>query len=413
MSSRIHEDWIKAYQTYASYGEAPPKMHFWTAVSSIAGALRRKVWIEQKYFRWYPNFYVIFVAPPGVVAKTTTADVGMDLLRRVPGIKFGPSVVTWQSLVKSFAECQEMFEMDNPVTGEREHHTMAAMTISSGEFGNLLNPQDKEMVDMLVNLWDGKGFRKETKHSGSDEVVNPWINLIACTTPAWIAGNFPEYMIGGGFTSRCVFVYTEKKYKLVAYPGLCIPEGMEAVQAGLVQDLEQIAALRGEYKLSNKAVEWGQAWYAEHNNKRQPHLDDDRYGGYVARKQTHIHKLAIVLAAAVGDRMLITEETLMTAAQMVTDLELEMTKVFTKIGMGETALGAARLEEYVRKRGRVPYDEAYRYIHAQFPNSREFEDMLMGLVKTKKISLEQGGTGYTLIFNYAKGEIKPDGTVQE
>jgi hypothetical protein len=76
------------------------------------------------------------------------------------------------------------------------------------------------MVDLLVSLWDGKqgAFEKKTKGSGSDSVENPWINLIACTTPAWIAGNFPEYMIGGGFTSRCIFVYAEKKAKLVAYP---------------------------------------------------------------------------------------------------------------------------------------------------------------------------------------------------
>jgi hypothetical protein len=61
---RIHNDWIKAYQEYASHSEAPPRMHFWTAVSALAGALRRKVWIEQAYFQWYANMYIIFVAPP-------------------------------------------------------------------------------------------------------------------------------------------------------------------------------------------------------------------------------------------------------------------------------------------------------------------------------------------------------------
>ena len=58
-------------------------------------------------------------------------------------------------------------------------------------------------------------FKKISKHAGNDDVVNPWINIIACTTPAWIAGNFPEYMIGGGFTSRCVFVYADAKERFV------------------------------------------------------------------------------------------------------------------------------------------------------------------------------------------------------
>ena len=70
---RNYSDWLKAYMEYAGYGEAPKYMHFWTGVSVIAGALRRKVWIDEIYFKWYPNFYIIFVAPPGVVSKSTTA----------------------------------------------------------------------------------------------------------------------------------------------------------------------------------------------------------------------------------------------------------------------------------------------------------------------------------------------------
>jgi hypothetical protein len=405
--TRNFPDWIKAYMEYASYSEAPPKMHFWTAVSSVAGALRRRVWIDQGYFQWIPNFYVVFVAPPGIVAKTTTADIGMDILRMVPGIKFGPSVVTWQSLVKSFAEAAEMFELGG------EMHTMAAMTISSGEFGNLLNPQDREMVDMLVSLWDGKGFKKETKFSGSDTVVNPWINLIACTTPAWIAGNFPEYMIGGGFTSRVIWVYTDKKYKLVPYPAEAIPPGHDDFKLRLAQDLEQISQMGGAYQLSRDAKEWGAIWYNEHFTKRQAHLEDDRYGGYIARKQTHIHKLAMVLAASRTSRMVIELDDLVTAAQLVTDLEAEMIKVFGRIGLNEVSLGSHRLIEWMKKRGEVKYEEAYRYIHSQFPNFKEYEDMLKGLIQSRHLLWIQDGKNVTLRYNYQKGEIRQDGSVQE
>jgi len=79
-------------------------MHFWTGVSTLAGALRRKVWVDMGYFKWFPNFYIILVAPPGIVSKSTTAGIGMSLLRQVPDIQFGPDVITWQALVQSFAE---------------------------------------------------------------------------------------------------------------------------------------------------------------------------------------------------------------------------------------------------------------------------------------------------------------------
>jgi hypothetical protein len=100
-------------------------------------------------------------------------------------------------------------------------------------------------------------FEKRTKGSGTDTVVNPWINLIACTTPAWIAGNFPEYMIGGGFTSRCIFVYADKKAKYVAYPGLNVPKNLAEMGQKLIDDLAQISTMAGEYRMTKRSCGMG------------------------------------------------------------------------------------------------------------------------------------------------------------
>lgn len=366
-------------------------MYFWAGVSAVAGALRRKVWIDQAYFRWYPNFYICLVAPPGIVSKSTTAGVAMSLLRKVPGIRFGPDVVTWPALVAAFAEATEAFEFQG------EYLPMSAMTLESSEFGNLLNPQDKEMVDLLVSLWDGKqgAFEKHTKGSGKDTVQNPWINLIACTTPSWIAGNFPEYMIGGGFTSRTVFVYADAKAKFVAYPGLQVPKDLDRFADALVEDLTQISNLMGEYRLSPAAIAWGEQWYQAHYSSRPANLDTERFGGYIARKQTHVHKLAMILAASAGDELEITVEHLQTADNMMTDLEPDMQFVFSKIGRTETSLYIERLVQFVHSKGVVPYDEAYRHVHSYFPSMRDFEDLVIGCVRAGYIKLQsKGNTNY-------------------
>lgn len=392
--SRRHKDWLAAYCEYASFGEAPEHMHYWSGVSALAGALRRRVWIDQGYFKWYPNFYIVLVAPPGIVAKSTTAGIAMYLLRQVPGINFGPDVVTWPALVQAFAGSTEMFEYQG------EWHAMSAMTIESSEFGNLVNPQDKEMIDLLVSLWDGKqgAFEKMTKHSGNDRVENPWINLIACTTPSWIAGNFPEYMIGGGFTSRCLFVYAETKARYVAYPGLVVPEDFTTRQANLVADLEHISVkLIGRYELLRETVVWGEAWYERHYRTRPAGLDDDRFGGYIARKQTHIHKLAMIIAASQRDERVILPGDLAMADAKVSELERQMPLVFNKIGRSESSFNADRLVGYVqRNNGRVAYSAAYRYVHANFPSFREFEDVVAGLVRSGQLVMEQEGGQYWL-----------------
>lgn len=373
---------------YASFSEAPKHMHFWTAVSTVAGALRRRVWIDMAYFRWYPNFYVILVAPPGVVSKSTTAGIGMSLLKKVPDIKFGPDVVTWQALVTGFAESTMTYEY------EGAYHAMSALTIESSEFGNLLNPSDKEMVDLLVSLWDGKQgvFEKKTKGSGCDSVENPWINLIACTTPSWIAGHFPEYMIGGGFTSRCVFVYADKKARLVAYPNQIVPDNLIQTATQLIEDLTQISQLVGSYQLTPKALAWGEKWYANHYESKHLHLDDDRFGGYLARKQTHIHKLAMVLAAAESSIMEITDEHLAVADTMVTDLEQDMQFVFSKIGKSEDAIYTERLIWYVQKRQGCLYAEAYRYVHSYFPKMQDFESIITGCVRSGYLEIKAKGS---------------------
>ena len=382
---RHHADWLKAYLDYSSHMEAPPHMRFWCGVAAIAGALRRKVWIEQAYFRWYANFYIVLVAPPGVVSKSTTSGVAMNLLRKVPDIKFGPDIVTWPSLVTSFAQSLEMFEWQGQL------FPMSAMTLESSEFGNLLNPQDREMVDLFVSLWDGKQgtFKKDTKTSGNDVVENPWINMVACTTPAWIAGSFPEYMIGGGFTSRCIFVYAEQKAQEVAYPIRVVPKDFERRAESLIEDLKQISKLAGEYVLTEEAYEWGTEWYHRHNANPNPHLADDRFGGYLARKQTHIHKLAMVLAASQSDRMEITAQHLAVADRMVTDLEPDMVKVFARIGRTDKSMHTERLLNFIRRIGEIEYAAAFAHVQKYFPSAREYEDVLAGLITSGQIVMVQ------------------------
>ena len=359
-------------------------MHFWTGVSTIAGALRRQVWFDQGHFTWFPNFYIILVAPPGVVSKSTTAGIGMSLLRKVPDIQFGPDVITWQALVKNFAESTITFQYQG------EYVPMSALTLESSEFGNLLNPRDTEMIDLLVSLYDAKTgvFSKHTKMSGNDSVENPFLNIIACTTPAWVSGNFPQYLIGGGFTSRCVFVYAEKKAKLIAYPKKHIQFNFQEMARKLHADLCGISKLIGEFQMTKAAEEWGEIWYASHDSDAHIHMDPDRFGGYLSRKQGHVHKLAMILSVAESDELVLTDDHMILADQMVTDLETDMQFVFSKIGRSEDSQNIERLIWYIHTRGGCPFRDAYRYVHQHFPKFQDFESVVTGAIRTGFLKLE-------------------------
>lgn len=389
MSQRYFGDWLRAFVEYGSYGEAPTKMIFWTGVSTIAGALRRRVWIDQKYFQWFPNFYTIFVAKPGIVSKTTTANIGMNLLRGLPQgtINFGPDSVTWQSLVTSLAGCCE--SVPNPYN-PGEFYPMSAVTFCSDELGNLLTPSDDKLVSALITLWDGKQgeFRKETKGSGNDKIENPWVNIIGCTTPAWIGGNIPDQMIGGGLTSRMVFVYAEKKRQFVAYPAEAVPKHFDEFKKRLVHDLEVISQLFGEFRLEEKAKVWGRDWYNNLWNNLPEDLNNDQFAGYLARKQTHLHKLAMVLSVSQDNDLAIKEHHLQHANEILEVIEGDMPRVFARIGDSIITRCSTEIRFLVESQPGISVTQLYKYLFRKVSH-REFAEALAGAVNAGFVQMRQ------------------------
>lgn len=385
--SRLLKDWLPAFMAYTAGTEAPRMMHFWCGVSAIAGALRRKVWIDMKRFRWTPTFYIIFVAPPGIISKTTTMDMGMDLLKQVPGIKFGPDVVTWQALVGKFAEAQESFQYGD------EWVPMSPLTLASGELGNLIDPQDRDMINFYITMWDGRSsFEKVTKASGNDMIEAPWINMIGCTTPHWIADNMPSATVGGGFTSRCIFVYGDAKEAFIAYPDEHVQSDHEARGAALVHDLEHIATnLVGPYELPEESRVWGRDWYRKLWTTKSSLMSDDRLDGYMARKQTHLHKLAMVLSASRSDTRVILPEDLILGNAMLEEVEKHLDMVFSRIGRTEESLQAERFIQFIKRHGRLDYAKAYQHIHSYFPDFRDFEGILAGAIRSGVVRMEFSG----------------------
>lgn len=371
------KDWITGYTKYSQFSESPDSFHFWTAVATLAGALRRRVWIDQVYFQWSPNFYLVFVAPPGVAGKTTTMNIGMSMLKKIPDVKFGPDAITWQALVASLADAAR--EEINPATGE--HIQMSCLTIAAGEFGTLLNPQDREMVDVLTSLWDGQvgAFEKVTKTQGSERVINPWVNIVSATTPAWVAGFFPEHLIGGGFASRCLFVFEHQKRKQIAYPRKQVHDmrSLQSLHRELIEDLEHISHLIGEYELTPDAIEFGEKWYEDHWNDPHADLDSERFSGYVARKQTHIHKLAMVLSASHSDELVIEAEDLKRADRLVTALEADMPKVYGLIGRSSSARASEVIANLIHRKHEIDRTDIYLALHGHF-SSHEIEMGIKG-----------------------------------
>ena len=372
--------------------EAPNDLHFWTGVSTIAGALRRRVWIDMRKYQWTPNFYIVFVGPPGVVTKSTVINTGFNLLEKVEGIHFGPESITWQALGKAFEEAIEHIDFVDE-TGAAQSVQTSPLTISVSELGTFLNLDDSKMVSFLIEMWDSKTrpFKHSTVTSTQLDVRNPWLNIIACTTPSWLKENFPESAIHGGLTSRVIFVYADKKRQLVPYPDEVIKaEDYYQTQKWLTEDLQQIATMSGPFRLSPEARKWGHEWYKQHwEGSRPTEMASSRYEGYLARKQAHIHKLAMVLSAARSNSLVIEREVLAEAEAVLNATEKPMIQAFESIGLVDEARQSMEIIAFVRAHGSLTSAELWRMCQNTM-SMKDFKQAIVSLVEAGHLSKIDG-----------------------
>lgn len=350
---RKFKNWLDAYVEYTRDMESPLNFHLWTGIATIAGALRRRVWIDMRKFTWTPNFYIILVAPAGIAAKSTSISIGMDLLSKLPveaGIRFGPESMTWQKLADSLAESTEFVKYLD-LDAKAGSRPMSAITCAVSELGTFLTMDDDKLLSFLIRMWDGGDatFTHSTKSSGNVEVRAPWLNMIAATTPAWLSQNFPPVMIGGGLASRIIFIHETSKRALIPYPDeMQHTAEHEKMRKDLIDDLYDISKLAGPYFIPEEARIWGRTWYLNHHNGGRPsYMASERYSGYIARKQTHLHKVAMVVAASRRDELFIDVSDLIEAERLTNIMEKQMLKTFEAIGQNEFANAFIEVRAYI------------------------------------------------------------------
>jgi hypothetical protein len=304
-------------------------------VSTLAGALTRRVWIDEITFRFYPNFYIVFVAPPGISTKSTAIALGINLLRELDHIYLAADNTTYPAFIRDLArrgsDIQETTEAD---ARDSLYIRQCAVTAGLSELGTFFKVEDEEMVNGLTDLWDCRPIMvKDTKTSGTDIVEHPFVNLIAGTTPDWVRDKLKAQIGGWGLSSRIIFVYTDKKARRVARPSKLWTAGeFDRSTRKLVEDLRHIANLSGPFSFSPAADALAHSWYDRVAQQTEAHAageePDPWIGYFLARKQAHVHKLAMILSVSRGDSLVIDETAFRDAVMAVEEAEAEIPHIF-------------------------------------------------------------------------------------
>jgi hypothetical protein len=307
--NRKLDDWINSFMEFTENSEPPEAFRFWTAVSVLASALQRKCFIQWgSSLIFYPNLYIVLVGPSGV-RKGTAMDPGFDLIEDIGKIKVSAQATSLQALIRRIKETN--YQDPDLNTGKMQFHS--SMTIFSKEFTVFLGYHNKELMSSLCDWYDcDRKWAYETIARKKEEIVGVWVNLFGATTPSLIRSSLPLDAIGGGLTSRIIYIYEEKMGKMVLLP--METENEKKLRKLLLHDLDKITLLSGQFKYTKGFLGLWSEW----------RVDSDK------------------------NQMTLTTADLQRAIATLEKAELKMQGVFSGLGRSDTADILQRVITYLK-----------------------------------------------------------------
>ena len=390
MAARILEDWLDGYVHYAENSEPPKIFHPWIGISMLAGALGRKVHTSLGFETLYPNLYIILLAPSGC-RKSTAINIGRQIMAPIAGIKIGAQATTREMLIKDMAESMVSYE---DADGIAFH---SSFTQVASELHVFLRKANVELLADMCSWYDCESpWENRTKTSGIDTINGICLNLIAATAPEYMPSMFPIEAIGGGATARMIFVVAHTISRLDPDPKLT--KGQIGLGQTLVNDLEQINMIVGEYTKTKEAQEYYNSWYVKQG--KNPPLKDPRFLRYCARRGAHIHKLSMVCAASRYNTTVIELQDLQRAIKLLELVERKMEQAFEGVGESRYVYEMMLIMRYFEAHGRVTDRELiealYRDVDALTMDIVLRTLILMGKIKVEE-TLESGITVYNVL----------------
>ena len=356
MFQNLQNPFLQTYLKYVEDTETPRIMHIWTALAGAGACLGRRVYLPFGITDIYANMFVLLVGPPGM-RKSTALNIMQERIKSSTNIRFTPDdtagarqglIIALENKDETASEKDEaelraaVAAIDLEVLNgykinidSRDEHTMFAV---ASEFGSFIGTNAGEMTTFLNRMFDGEDYDYKIR-TNRHILRNPLLSLIAGTTPINIATSLPSSAIGHGFTSRIVLVFANRKYKKVSRPKKLDPE-----LAKYIDDLfgwlyhtfdGEMVETEGAKKLIDDLYDV------------EVKLNDPRFIYYLDRRQQHLYKTAIILAACRKDREIKFED-VQEANLLLTYTEQFMPDALGEFGLSPLSNAKQKMVEFIQ-----------------------------------------------------------------
>lgn len=310
-------DWIELFLDYTEGVPSPEIFRLWAAISTVAGALERRVWIVSADEPLYPNLYVILVAEPGR-GKTKAIRYTDHFLRAMPDLHMAPHDVTKAALIDSIAKASQ-----KKILNGTDLLEYSSLTVVADEFGVLVPSHDLEFLSTLNRIFDNPDNHRHERRGLKEaiDIINPQLNIIAGTQPAYLSNLLPEEAWGMGFMSRVIMLYSTIRPRVKIFKST--PLDLDKMHI-LIDGLKKMTEMYGALKWAENAEAAVEAWL---DNELAPVPEHSKMQHYNERRLLHTLKLSMISAVSAGhDYIHLTDFT--RAKDWLLGAELTMPDIF-------------------------------------------------------------------------------------
>lgn len=375
-------DFLQAYSRYTENTESARVFHDWVGISIISSALRKKVKLHLGRLRVYPNTYIVLVAEPGKARKSVAISYGSPIMKSVEDIKISADAITREALLQDL----ELSAVDSPMhDGRMFKHS--SLSIVSTEFESFLGQktENAKMLVILTDLFDcaEAPWKYRTKNSGNTTIPSVFLNILGATTPESLATALPSAAIGGGLTSRILFIWADKKEKKVPIP-FETPETL-LLKEQLKKDYFAISQIAGDYIFSESATCFWVDWYMQYEDLDTERVcTDPSFNGWYSRKPMMILKLAMIYAASESDCLELQQHHLEKAITKIEQSEEGMGNAFRSVGKSAITAEVDTVITIIRSNKRISEKNLMRAVWRDL-DSIKFTNVIQTILSTGRV----------------------------
>jgi hypothetical protein len=348
-------DFLDDYWTYHKCYEIPQSYAFMCGITLIGAVVNRKVHFFHGDIELHGNLYTLLVGPQGN-SKSTCCDFARDcFMDTCPNMRLGSSTQSAEDIVKMMSEK----DFSKVFTNERDEQVeLNALAFFINEFKNFVAYNPARMLNFLTDIYDRKMFDSSTIKRGSEIIINPSLNILACENPDQLIGMMKNNIMSGGMARRMMVIYEPGMADARAI--IKIPDEARAAWNRVKDRLRAAREFRAEFKWTESGQKFYVPWY-EQKHRRMDSITNPMVRGFEGTKHIQLFKVAMLLDSVSDKPMgLFTDELLELALAHIEIGTKHMGKLSIAAGRNELAFAQQKMLETLSIQGGLMAEKALR-----------------------------------------------------